>query len=257
MLLFEDRVLKIGELEETLRNADYRKALEVKDKLEQMYGARVVRDALLLGCDIGPLDLEDEALMAWLEGHGLKIDEGSFKALVERFASAEELADWLVEDRQLQLRGFDSVFFWMALAALWERWAAERPSYEMVDLWMQSGYQHSQARDAVAASTLWLKAWRAVLKIMDDHNVRSIKDFDLRFRGTQSLYDWVQDLELELSNAGLDDARLYEEGLRFCEASLMRFEDEDALIKGNMRRALAGFYANLDEMDTVDELFGG
>ena len=62
-------------------------------------------------------------LMAWLEGHGLKIDEGSFKDLAERFPSAEELADWLVEDRQLELLGFDSDFFWMALAALWERWA--------------------------------------------------------------------------------------------------------------------------------------
>ena len=66
-----------------------------------------------------------------------------------------------------------------------------------------------------------------------------------------------RDLELELSNAGFDDDRLYHEGIRFCETFEERFGDEDALIKENMRRALAGFYANLDDMDTVDELFGG
>ena len=46
MLLFEDRVLMIGELEQALRGADYRKALEVKDKLEQMYGAGAVPPGL-------------------------------------------------------------------------------------------------------------------------------------------------------------------------------------------------------------------
>ena len=229
-------------IEDRMRtDAKYRRALEKKDRPI----LSVVREKA------------NAELMAWLEGHGLKIDEGSFKDLAERFPSAEELADWLVEDRQLELLGFDSDFFWMALAALWERWAPERPSYEMVDLWMRSGYEHSQAQDAVAASTLWLKVWRAVLKIMDDHDVQSIKDFDLRFRGTQSLYNWVQDVELKLSNAGYDDDRLYHEGIRFCEVFQERFGDEDALISENMRRALAGFYTNLDEMDTVDELFGG
>ena len=66
-----------------------------------------------------------------------------------------------------------------------------------------------------------------------------------------------RNVELELSNAGYDDDRLYHEGIRFCEVFQERFGDEDALISENMRRALAGFYTNLDEMDTVDELFGG
>ncbi len=42
MFLFEDRVLMIGELEQALRGADYRKALAAKTKLEQMYGAGAV-----------------------------------------------------------------------------------------------------------------------------------------------------------------------------------------------------------------------
>ena len=42
MFLFEDRVLMIGELEQALRDADYRKALEAKTTLEQMYGAGAV-----------------------------------------------------------------------------------------------------------------------------------------------------------------------------------------------------------------------
>jgi len=240
--MFLSRIAFNQTVEDRMRkDAKYRRALEKKERPV----LSVVREKA------------DAELTTWLEDHGLKVDEGSFKDVAERFASADELADWLVEDRKLELLGFDSDVFWMALAALWERWAPERPSYEMVDLWMQSGYQHSQARDAVAASTLWLKAWRAVLKIMDDHDVRSIKDFDLRFGGSQSLYNWVQDIGLKLSCAGFDDDRLYHEGIRFCETFEERFGDEDALIKENMRRELAGFYANLDEMDTVDELFGG
>ena len=81
MFLFEDRVLMIGELEDALRGADYRQALEVKDKLEQMYGAGAVPPGLSylerLGADFWERPIEpSERLAGWrtiareLEGGG-------------------------------------------------------------------------------------------------------------------------------------------------------------------------------------------
>ncbi len=60
----------IGELEEALCGADYRKALEVKDKLEQMYGAGAVLPRLSyrerLGADFWERSLEvGERLSGW------------------------------------------------------------------------------------------------------------------------------------------------------------------------------------------------
>ena len=70
MFLFEDRVVMIGELEQALRSADYRKALEVKDNLEQMYGASAVPPGLTylerLGADFWERPIEPgERLSGW------------------------------------------------------------------------------------------------------------------------------------------------------------------------------------------------
>ena len=77
--MYVSRIAFNQTVEDRMRNdAKYRRAIEKK--------ARPVLSVVR--------KKTDAELMAWWEEHGLKIDEGSFKALAERFASAEELADW-------------------------------------------------------------------------------------------------------------------------------------------------------------------
>jgi len=73
---------------------------------------------------------------------------------------------------------------------------------------MQAGY-HSKG--SVASCEVWLEAWRDVLRLADRFDLATIDDFDERFGGTQCLFNWVQDLELELGNAGVDDERFVAE----------------------------------------------
>jgi hypothetical protein len=54
----------------------------------------------------------------------------------------------------------------------------------------------------VAACRIWLEAWNDVLRLLDKAGIKSIEEFDERFRGTQSLFNWIQDLESELWDAG-------------------------------------------------------
>jgi hypothetical protein len=44
-----------------------------------------------------------------------------------------------------------------------------------------------------------------VLHILDKAGMRSIQEFGERFEGSQSLFNWIQNLENELWNAGLED----------------------------------------------------
>jgi hypothetical protein len=44
----------------------------------------------------------------------------------------------------------------------------------------------------------------------------SIEDAERVFSGTQSLYNWCQDLEMELWNAGLEDTSFFRKRLEFC-----------------------------------------
>jgi hypothetical protein len=49
-----------------------------------------------------------------------------------------------------------------------------------------------------------LEAWSDVLRILEKVGMRSIQEFDDRFQGSQSLFNWIQDLEGELWNAELE-----------------------------------------------------
>jgi hypothetical protein len=72
------------------------------------------------------------------------------------------------------------------------------------------------AQDGGAATDRRLDAWSDVLALCEAAGITMIAAFDARFPLTQSLYNWSQDLEMELGNAGHDDpAKLQATGSRW------------------------------------------
>lgn len=70
------------------------------------------------------------------------------------------------------------------------------------------------------------------------------------------MFNWVQDLDIELWNAGIDDPQFLTTRISFCEEMLKRFGDDgEDLRNQNTRRALAESYASLGHADTVDALY--
>src|SRR5680860_1512723 len=72
-------------------------------------------------------------------------------------------------------------------------------------------------------------------------------EFDDRFPMTQSLYNWSQDLENALGNAGIDDPAMLRARIAVCEEALHRFANEDQLMTENRRRALAESYFEIGQ----------
>jgi len=201
--------------------------------------------------------LTDAELLAKLGSFGVEIDRPSLKRLSGQALSAEEIAEPLLAERTLwgKHRGLERDWIWICLDALWQRWFPDKPSFELLDDKMQSGYELLASGDPVGACRIWLDAWRDVLHILDKAGMRSIKEFDDRFGGSQSLYNWVQDLEDELWNAGLDDRQLLAARIALCEEGLRRFPTDDNLMIENRRRALAESYHGLGETDKAEALY--
>ena len=128
------------------------------------------------------------------------------------------------------------------MLALWQRWWPDRPSLELLDDKIQAGYAQDAENDTHAATVTWLNAWSDVLWLCDATGISSISEFDDRFPLTQSLYNWSQDLETALYNAGRDNREMLRALIEFCEESLRRFPREDQELTENRRRALAGAY---------------
>jgi tetratricopeptide (TPR) repeat protein len=141
------------------------------------------------------------------------------------------------------------------LATLWQRWFFDRPCFELLDDKMQAGYDLLASGGTTAACSTWLDAWRDVLHLLDKSGMQSIREFDERFRGTQSLFNWIQDLEDELWNAGLENRQFLTARIAMCEEGLRRFPTDDELMTENRRRALADSYYELGETDKAEALY--
>ena len=201
--------------------------------------------------------LTDDELLAKLRSFGIELDRPSLERLCREALSAEEIATPLVDQRTFHGRQaeMESDWIWVCLTALWQRWFPDQPCFELLDDKMQAGYDFLGPGGATAACRIWLEAWRDVLGLFDKGGLPSIHAFDERFRGSQSLFNWIQDLEDELWNAGLEDPQFLTARIAVCEEGLRRFPAEDDLMTENRRRAVGESYFELGETDKAEALY--
>jgi hypothetical protein len=194
----------------------------------------------------GAKRLSDGELVAKLRSFGIEMDRPSLDRLSDEALSAEEIARPLVEQRAFKgwRQNLERDWIWICLVALWQRWFPEKPSFERLDDKMQAGYDLLGSSGSVAACRIWLEAWSDVLRLLDKAGMQSIQEFDDRFGGTQSLFNWIQDLETELWNAGLEERQFLVARVALCEEALRRFGSDDELMTENWRRAWRGLISN-------------
>jgi tetratricopeptide (TPR) repeat protein len=201
--------------------------------------------------------LTDEELLAKLRSFDIQLDHASLERLCRQALSAEEIATPLFDQRTFRGRRaeMESDWIWVCLTTLWQRWFPDQPCFELLDDKIEAGYELQGPGREAAACRIWLEAWRDVLGLLDKGGLPSIHAFDERFRGSQSLFNWIQDLEDELWNAGLEDRQFLTARIAVCEEGLRRFPAEDELMTENRRRALAESYFELGETDKAEALY--
>ena len=184
--------------------------------------------------------LSDEALLARLRELNLVLDREQFIKLSQDFLSAEQMARTLIPEFGLKVEGADEDWVWIAFTCFWERWLPHRPSLEMIDDQMQAGYK-LQSHDELGACRLWLATWKSIVNIMEARHLRSLGDFDDVFGGTNSLFNWVQDLSRGLHHGAVRDPSLWHERIALCETALNRLAPE-GLLRSNFKNGLAKSY---------------
>jgi hypothetical protein len=197
--------------------------------------------------------LTDDELLAKLRSFDIELDRPSLERLCREALSAEEIATPLLDQRTFHGRRaeMESDWIWVCLTALWQRWFPDQPCFELLDDKIEAGYD----LESSAACRIWLEAWGEVLGLLDKGGLKSIHAFDERFRGSQSLFNWIQDLEDALWNAGLEDRQFLTARIAVCEEGLRRFPAEDELMTENRRRALGETYFELGETGKAETLY--
>ena len=198
--------------------------------------------------------LSTNAIIRKLRDFGVDFRRKQFLVDVKRFYSAEELADLWVSVFPISAVRFDRDFIWMAAMVLWRRLAPDVVNSEQLDEMMQRGYDFEDERRLEECCNLWLEVWEHLKKRFTS-DMSSIEDAERVFSGTQSLYNWCQDLEMELWNAGLEDTLFFKKRLEFCREFYRIFPDTDSLVIENMKRGEANSYFFLSESEKGDDAF--
>ena len=201
--------------------------------------------------------LTDGELLDKLRSMGFELDRSGVGNLCAGALSAEEVARPLQRDWEARNPGggFHVDWIWICLLALWERWWPDKVCLELLDDKIQAGYDRQEQRDLAACAATWLDAWADVLRLCDATGIGSIDEFDDRFPLTQSLYNWLSDVEMELWNAGVNSREFLMARIGLCSEALRRFPGEEQWRIENLRRALAETYFEIGEHCTADELF--
>jgi hypothetical protein len=103
---------------------------------------------------------------------------------------------------------------------------------------MWDGLKLRQSNQSTEACDRWLQAWELVKKLATPA-MRTVSAFDdAYYHGLpERVFNWCQDLEEELGNAGFDNPFYHEERVRYVREFLDLFPDTEALMYLNFRRA--------------------
>lgn len=195
-------------------------------------------------------DLPSDEIVEWLGRFGVEFSEDRFLESIQEYHSAFELAEHWWDTYTLTASGHDEDFIWIAAMVLWERFDTPVESSEQLDRMMQDGYDRKDTGDVIEACRLWLDVWSELKKRFTEE-MTHIHDADERvFSGLQSLYNWCQDLDLALKNAGRRDPQFFERRIEYSREFCEQFPETDELIVQNMRRAEA---VSLYELGRIEE----
>lgn len=198
--------------------------------------------------------MTDEQLLEKLSQWGVEFSRNSFRKIASEYLSAQDLTQWLHKKYRIDASSDQQVdWIWVSVAVLWERWLPEQASLEMIDDRMQKGYAERENKSEVQACDDWLWTWNQLLEIAQEQETRTVAEFDDLFGGTQSLFNWSQDLDTELWNIGIKEPRFLNERIKFAEEFLGQFTD--SYFVQRFTESAAETYFKLGQKEKADRLF--
>lgn len=123
-----------------------------------------------------------------------------------------------------------------------------------IDNLMDAGYVFLQMNEDEKACDAWLVLWER-LKLSIQAEILDAKDWIRMFQRGDSIYDWCQDFEMELGNAGLKSDEYHRKRITYCEEFCDFFPNSEELILHNMWRAIGESQAAIGEVAEADQTF--
>ncbi|MDD2235376.1 MAG: SEC-C metal-binding domain-containing protein [Desulfitobacteriaceae bacterium] len=127
--------------------------------------------------------------------------------------------------------------------------------YTIADEKLQTGYNHIRKNETIEACDAWLSAWGDIKAILAEENIKDITELQEKYRWAEFLFNYVQDLEQELHNAGLENEEYFHKRIIYCDEMLKLCGKQDELLIENTKRAIADSHYEVGDTEECDRLY--
>lgn len=183
-------------------------------------------------------EIPTDKIIEKLEMCGVRFNQDEFLKSIETSNSARDISREWKRQFTITAKGYDQDFIWMGCEVLWERFSPNKKSMEQIDDMIQEGHRLIQERNEKGGCDIWIKVWEE-LKPRFKPTMKSIKMAGSTFEREVSFYNWCQDFEMELGNAGRINKHYLEYRINYCREFCSMFPENDTDMIHNMRRAVA------------------
>jgi tetratricopeptide (TPR) repeat protein len=126
--------------------------------------------------------------------------------------------------------------------------------YQIIDELFEEGYALNLEGDCVSGCKKWLEAWNMIKELFAEGAAKDIDDLNSKYKWRQYPSNYVQDLEMELHNAGIEEKAYHQKRIDFCQ-ELLQWCGTDELLISNARIAIAEAHYEIGDESGGEQLF--
>lgn len=109
--------------------------------------------------------------------------------------------------------------------------------FRTIERLFAEGFELNQKNDMAGCCDQWLKAWELIKDLFAEGIAESIGDLNKKYTWKHYPGNYVQYLEMELHNAGIEDKSYHQKRIEFCR-ELLEWSGADELLINNTRIGL-------------------
>jgi len=126
--------------------------------------------------------------------------------------------------------------------------------YKIIDELFKEGYALNLENDSIGCCEKWLEAWGMIKELFVEGLAKDVDDLNSKYQWKQYPSNYVQFLEMELHNAGIEDEAYHRKRIDFCR-ELLQWSGTDELLSANTRIGLAEAHYEAGDESGGEQLF--
>jgi len=196
-----------------------------------------------------------ERIISILQEMGVNIDQEDFQSKTQKFNSVSEMVDKWVTDYKTDSKEYNHDFHKFAIRVLWDRFDEDKQFQDKIQQKIEEGRQFAENNNYIENCDKWLEAWEDLKPYLKSKEYQDIRELDRELDTSSYFFNWCQELEMNLYEAGEQNQDYFEKRKQYCQEFLDILPESSDMIVKYMKKAEAISMFKLGQVETGNEKF--